>query len=213
MDINRNPYYIQNVNADALEEKYKKMLQEQQRSQGSGMNLSAGNVANIAGGALATTAATMDAINSYRDIARARPDKMINPYTSIRYGDDPGEFQKQDNPFKQGEGFRQGIGDAGKLAGSGGALGAAIGTAVLPGVGTAIGGAIGAGAGLVGGVVSGISKGQANARQRRRFNSFQEKARENFDYSKDAFNENQRNLDLSSAQNNYKNLQSNFLSE
>jgi hypothetical protein len=212
MDINRNPYYIRNLNAMELEEKYRQMQSQQSREQSPG--ISAGNIANITGGALATTAATMDAVNSYRDIARARPDKMVNPYTSIRYGDDPGEFRQQDNPFKTGEGFRQGLSDAGKMAGAGAALGSAIGTAVTPGVGTAIGGAIGAGTGLIGGTISGIKKGQANARQRRRFNSLQEKARENFDFSKDAFNENQRQLDLSAAQNNYyKNPQGNFLSE
>lgn len=220
MDINRNPYYIRNLNEMELEDKFKQMQAQDKRERmlgaqnGGSLTPNAEQIANIAGGALATTAATIDAVNSYRDIARARPDRMINPYTAIRYGDDPGEFQAQDNPFRKGEGFRQGLGDAGKMAGAGGALGAAIGTAILPGVGTAIGGAIGGAAGLVGGAVSGIAKGQANARQRRRFASFQEKAKKNFEFSKDAFNENQRQLDLSAAQNNYyKNIQGNFLSE
>lgn len=211
MDINRNPYYIRNINAMELEDKYRQMQAQQKREAVPG--LGAGDVANIAGGALATTAATMDAVNSYRDIARARPDKMINPYTAIRYGDDPGQFQKQENPFKQGEGFRQGLSDAGKMAGAGAALGAAVGS-VVPGVGNVVGGIVGGAVGLAGGAVSGIAKGQANARQRRRFASLQDKAKENFNFSKDAFLENQRNLDLSAAQNNYyKNIQGNLLSE
>lgn len=219
MDINRNPYYIRELNTMALDDKFKQMQAQQNRERSFGsqdrgsLTPNAEQIANIAGGALATTAATIDAVNGYRDITRARPDRMINPYTSIRYGDDPGEFQAQDNPFKKGEGFRQGLNDSAKLAASGAALGAAVGT-VIPGVGNVVGGVVGGVAGALGGAASGIAKGSANARQRRRFNSLQEKAKQNFQFSKDAFNENQRQLDLSAAQNNYyKNLQGNLLSE
>jgi hypothetical protein len=155
------------------------------KSSGGGFSLSGGAAKGIGAG-LAGAGSLYSMYSDVKDIYNQNPEGMVQQDYYSPYSPPPA-FQAQDNPFQKGVGA--------KMTFDGLSKGAAIGTAIAPGIGTAIG----AGVGGVAGGIAGLFGGGRNKKNRGKFDTAQEEARQDWLSANNAYSEEMGNQAMNLA--------------